>query len=99
LNSAICQQVLYQSGDELSFIYFPITEVVSLLHILENGDSTEIAMTGREGVVGISVFYRNSATTPVTQAQVLLLNQKIEQLASQTEKKTLPAHEGQGLKR
>ncbi len=56
------QQVLYESGDELSCIYFPVTAVVSLLHILENGDSTEIAMTGREGVVGISVFMGNNAT-------------------------------------
>ena len=49
--------------------------------------------------VAVMGMYRNSATTMVMQAQVLLLNQKFEQLANQSEKKSLPAHEGQVLKR
>jgi CRP-like cAMP-binding protein len=56
-------QVLYESGNEMSYVYFPIHAIVSLLHILENGGCTEIAMTGREGVVGISVFM-GSVSTP-----------------------------------
>ena len=58
----VVDQVLYESGDKLNHIYFPTTAIVSMLHILENGDCTEIAMTGREGMVGISVFMGNTNT-------------------------------------
>ena len=49
-------QVLFESGDPLRHNYFPTTAIVSLLHILEDGACTELAMTGREGMVGISAF-------------------------------------------
>jgi CRP-like cAMP-binding protein len=55
-------QVLYESGDKLQQIHFPATAIVSLLHILENGGSTEIAMTGREGMVGISAFMGSNSS-------------------------------------
>ena len=55
-------QVLFESGDKLQHIFFPATAIVSLLHILENGGSTEIAMTGREGMVGISAFMGSNST-------------------------------------
>jgi CRP-like cAMP-binding protein len=55
-------QVLYESGDKLQHIFFPTTAIVSMLHILENGGSTEIAMTGREGMVGISAFMGNNSS-------------------------------------
>ncbi len=55
-------QVLYESGDQLQHIYFPTTAIVSLLHIMETGASTEIAMTGREGMVGISAFMGSNNT-------------------------------------
>ena len=56
------EQVLHESGDRQLQIYFPTTAIVSLLHILENGGSTEIAMTGREGMVGISSFMGSNST-------------------------------------
>jgi CRP-like cAMP-binding protein len=45
--------VLYEPGSTLSHIYFPTTAIASWVYMLENGASTEIAMTGREGVVGM----------------------------------------------
>jgi CRP-like cAMP-binding protein len=48
--------VLYESGDEMNNVYFPSTAVVSLFHELESGSSTEIAIVGSEGLVGISTF-------------------------------------------
>ena len=55
-------QVLYESGSSLSHIYFPTTAIVSLLHVLENGSSAEIAVVGNEGLVGISLFMGGEST-------------------------------------
>jgi CRP-like cAMP-binding protein len=46
-------QVLYEPGRVLGHLYFPLTAIVSWVRILENGASTKVAITGREGVVGI----------------------------------------------
>jgi CRP-like cAMP-binding protein len=45
-------QVLYESGATLSHVYFPTTAIVSLLYVLANGASAEIAVVGNEGIVG-----------------------------------------------
>jgi CRP-like cAMP-binding protein len=45
-----------ESGDRLNYVYFPTTAIVSLLHVMENGASAEIAVVGNEGVVGIALF-------------------------------------------
>jgi CRP-like cAMP-binding protein len=55
--------VLYESGRELDHVYFPTTAIVSLLYVLESGACAEIAVVGREGVVGVSIFM-GGATTP-----------------------------------
>jgi CRP-like cAMP-binding protein len=55
--------VLYESGMELSHAYFPTTSIVSLLYVMENGASAEIAVAGHEGLVGISLFM-GGGTTP-----------------------------------
>src|SRR6187551_72038 len=55
--------VLYESGDTLRHIYFPTNSIVSLLYVLENGASAEIAVVGREGVIGVSLFM-GGETTP-----------------------------------
>jgi len=47
---------LYESGEAQPYLYFPASGIVSLLYLLEDGSTTEIALTGREGVVGISLF-------------------------------------------
>ena len=46
-------QVLYEPGRAIGHLYFPLTAIVSWVHILESGASSEIAITGREGIVGI----------------------------------------------
>jgi CRP-like cAMP-binding protein len=55
-------QVLYESGRTLSHVYFPITSIVSLLYVMEDGASAEIAVAGFEGVVGISLFMGGEST-------------------------------------
>ena len=54
--------VLYESGIQLRHAYFPVTAIVSLLHVMENGASGEIAVVGNEGVVGISLFLGGETT-------------------------------------
>jgi len=49
-------EVLYESGDILNFIYFPTTCIVSLLYVMENGASAEIAVVGNEGMIGVALF-------------------------------------------
>lgn len=49
-------KVLYKPGAELHHVYFPTTAIVSLLYVLENGASAEIAVAGNEGIVGVAVF-------------------------------------------
>jgi len=55
--------VLYESGGRLSHIYFPTNGIVSLLYVTAKGDSSEIAITGNEGLVGISLFMGGDSTT------------------------------------
>jgi len=56
-------QVLYESGGDISYVYFPTTAIVSLLYVLENGSSAEIAVVGNEGIVGISLFMGGESTS------------------------------------
>jgi len=56
-------KVLYEPGSTLAHVYFPTTSIVSLLYVMEDGASAEIAVVGREGLVGISLFM-GGATTP-----------------------------------
>ncbi len=55
--------VLYESGDAMRHVYFPTTSIVSLLYVMEDGSSAEIAIVGNEGIVGISLFM-GGETTP-----------------------------------
>ena len=55
-------QVLYESGAMLSHVYFPITSIVALLHVLESGASAEFAVVGNEGIVGVSLFMGGIST-------------------------------------
>ena len=56
-------QVLYESGGTLSHVYFPTTAIVSLLYVMGNGASAEIAVVGKEGIVGISLFMGGDSTS------------------------------------
>ena len=55
-------QVLYESGNTMSHVYFPATSIVSLLYVMEDGASAEIAVVGNEGIVGISLFMGGGST-------------------------------------
>ena len=55
-------KVLYESGSKLTHVYFPTTSIVSLLYVLEDGASAEIAVVGHEGIVGISLFMGGEST-------------------------------------
>jgi CRP-like cAMP-binding protein len=55
-------EVLYESGVALSHVYFPCTAIVSLLYVMENGSSAEIAVVGNDGIVGISLFMGGEST-------------------------------------
>ena len=55
-------QVLYESGNTMSHVYFPTTAIVSLLYVMEDGASAEIAVVGNEGLVGIALFMGGEST-------------------------------------
>ncbi|MHA6829597.1 Crp/Fnr family transcriptional regulator, partial [Ralstonia pseudosolanacearum] len=55
--------VVYESGDRPDYVYFPTTSIVSLLYVMENGSSGEIAIVGNEGLIGIAIFM-GGETTP-----------------------------------
>ena len=54
---------LYESGGHMSYLYFPTTSLVSLLYVMEDGASAEIAISGNEGLVGIALLM-GGETTP-----------------------------------
>jgi CRP-like cAMP-binding protein len=54
--------VLYESGAHLRYVYFPTTSIISLLYVMEDGASAEIAIVGNEGVLGISLFMGGDTT-------------------------------------
>ena len=56
-------EVLYESGSRLRHVYFPTTCIVSLLYVMEDGATGEIAVVGNEGVIGIALFM-GGETTP-----------------------------------
>jgi len=55
--------VLYEPGIRMRYVYFPTTSIVSLLYVMEDGASAEIAIVGNEGILGISLFM-GGETTP-----------------------------------
>jgi CRP-like cAMP-binding protein len=55
-------EVIYESGEQLEYVYFPTTAIISLLYIMENGSTAEIGMTGNDGLVGIALFMGGSTT-------------------------------------
>ena len=56
-------EALYESGVAMNHVYFPIDAIVSLLYVLEDGGSAEIAVVGNEGVVGIAIVMGGESTT------------------------------------
>jgi CRP-like cAMP-binding protein len=56
-------KVLYESGDKLRHIYFPTDSIVSLLYVLKDGASAEIAVVGNDGAIGVALFMGGETTT------------------------------------
>jgi CRP-like cAMP-binding protein len=55
---------IYESGVEIRHLYFPTSGIVSLLQVMENGSSAELAVVGSEGVIGIAMFMGGGGVTP-----------------------------------
>jgi len=55
-------KVLYESGALMSHVYLPTTAIVSLLYVMADGASAEIAVVGNEGIVGVAVFMGGDTT-------------------------------------
>ncbi len=55
-------EAVYESGARLDYVYFPTTAIVSLLYVMANGASAEIAIVGNDGVVGIALFMGGEST-------------------------------------
>ncbi|MFY2764016.1 Crp/Fnr family transcriptional regulator [Arenimonas sp. MALMAid1274] len=56
-------QVLYESGDTLRHVYFPVDSIVSLLYVMESGASGEISVVGNEGLIGVALFMGGESTS------------------------------------
>jgi CRP-like cAMP-binding protein len=54
--------VVYEAGGQLGYVYFPTTSIISLLYVMEDGSSAEIAVTGNDGLVGIALFMGGEST-------------------------------------
>jgi CRP-like cAMP-binding protein len=81
-------QVLYEPGTVLSHVYFPTTALVSLLYVMEDGGSAEIAVVGNEGLLGISIFMGGESTPSraVVQSGGLGLRMKASTLKNELER-------------
>jgi len=49
-------RALYESGQQMHYVYFPVEGIVSLLYVTQGGNSAELALIGDDGMVGISLF-------------------------------------------
>jgi hypothetical protein len=56
-------QVLCEPGAELEYGYFPATAIISLLYVMQDGGSAEIALVGNDGVLGVALFMGGNSTT------------------------------------
>lgn len=56
-------EVLYESGDKMTHLYFPTTAIISLLYIMENGATAEIGIAGNDGLIGIALFMGGETTS------------------------------------
>jgi len=56
-------QVISEPGTELGYAYFPLNSIVSLLYVMNNGESAEIALVGNDGMLGVTLFMGGNSTT------------------------------------
>lgn len=55
-------KILYESGDTMRHVYFPVDAIVSLLYVMESGASAEIAVVGNDGMIGVALFMGGEST-------------------------------------
>lgn len=55
-------EVIYESGEQMDYVYFPTTAIISLLYIMKNGATAEIGVVGNDGVVGLALFMGGDTT-------------------------------------
>lgn len=81
-------EVLYESGRAQPWVYFPAGSIISLLYVMENGASGEMAIIGNEGLVGISLFMGGGSTPSraVVQSAGAALRMKANQLRKEFER-------------
>ena len=69
------------AGDHVNFLHFPISGIISLIYSLEDGSSSEVALVGNEGMVGISIFMGGESMPSSTEVQCVghayRLNRKV----------------------
>ena len=56
-------EVIYESGDKMTHIYFPTTAIISMLYIMENGATAEIGIAGNNGLIGSALFMGGKSTS------------------------------------
>ena len=83
-------QVIYEAGGVQTHVYFPTTAIVSLLYVMENGASAEIAVVGNEGVVGIALFMGGESTPSRAVVQSAGRGLRMNAKVMQTEFKRMP---------
>jgi CRP-like cAMP-binding protein len=84
---------IYQQGENIRYVYFPTSGIISLVVALENSSSLEVGLIGKEGIVGLSVFLgvENSGNRAVVQGAGYAMRMKTEDFLAECEKgKTLP---------
>jgi len=81
-------EVLYEPGTVLDHVYFPTTALVSLLYVMEDGASAEIAVVGNDGLLGISLFMGGESTSSraVVQSGGFGLRMKAETLKNELDR-------------
>ncbi len=62
-------RILYEPGVTMDYVYFPVSGIISMLYVMQSGASAEIAITGNEGLVGVSLFMGGESTTSRAVAQ------------------------------
>ena len=76
---------VYEAGGHQGYVYFPTTSIVSLLYVMENGASAEIAITGNDGLVGIALFMGGESTASRAVVQSAGFGYRLRAAALKTE--------------
>ncbi|HEX8098199.1 MAG TPA: Crp/Fnr family transcriptional regulator [Pyrinomonadaceae bacterium] len=68
--SLVYGEVLCEAGSKIRYAYFPETSVISQLHLLADGSTTEAALIGREGMVGLSAIFNSPPSAHLTHVMI-----------------------------